>query len=288
MHRLAHQALVVAALALLLPSVAARAADAPGADMPKPPSTTLPAFENPLHDAQPGESLRYKVRQIDTDEGWVRYFEERVLARSGEGEKVEVLIETVETDAAGEKVFSVDNQRTGWVPAGPKLPMPKAAVWLEDKTKDEVLYVGSPPTAAVRCVRRHRQMPVNPTKPEGEKEVTQLWYSHDVPVTGVVKRFPAQGGGERYAIAWDKRLPAETCTERAKRYPKQEAPSSPTSGTTPTPEPGMDEPGMGEPGMDEPGMGEPGMDEPAMGEPGMEEPGMDEPGRTDGGRAGGA
>ena len=285
MHRHACKALAFAAVALLLPAVLARAADAPGADMPKPPKTPIPAFENPFHDAQPGESLRYKVSQIDKEEGWVRYFEERILARTGEGDKVEVLLETVETDATGEKIWSVDNQRTGWIPAGPKIPLPPAGAWLADKTKDEVLFIGNPPTAAVRCVRRHRQMPVNPTKPDGEKEVTQLWYSHDVPGTGVVKRFPAQGGGERYAIAWDKRIPAETCAERAKRYPKQEAPKTPTPET---PEPGMDEPGMGEPGMDEPAMGEPGMaEEPAMGEPAMDEPAMDEPGMTDAGMAGG-
>lgn len=267
---------LAAVAALLVPVLAARAADAPKGDLPAPPTTALPAFENPLHDAQPGETLRYRVREIEKKDGWVRYFEERVLARSGEGEKVEILLETVETDASGEKVFSVDNQRTGWLPAGPKFPMPPGALWLADKTKDEVLFIGDPPTKAVRCVRRHRQMPVNPDKPDGEKQVTQLWYSHDVPGTGVVKRFPAQGNGERYLISWDKRLPADACAERAKRYPKQEAPSTPTVPTAPGAEPGMEEPGMGEPapGMDEPAMGEPGMDEPAMGEPGMDEPAM--------------
>ena len=127
MHRHACKALAFAAVALLLPAVLARAADAPGADMPKPPKTPIPAFENPFHDAQPGESLRYKVSQIDKEEGWVRYFEERILARTGEGEKVEVLLETVETDATGEKIWSVDNQRTGWIPAGPKIPLPPSA-----------------------------------------------------------------------------------------------------------------------------------------------------------------
>jgi hypothetical protein len=264
---------LLAATALFASAFAARAADAPKGDLPAPPTTALPAFENPLHDAQPGETLRYRVREVENKDGWVRYFEERVLARTGEGDKTEVLIETVETDATGQKVYSVDNLRTGWVPAGPKLPMPPGATWLTDREKEEVLYVGDPPTHAVRCVRRFREMPVNPGKPEAEKQVTQLWYSHDVAVTGVVKRFPAQGNGERFAISWDRRIPADECAERAKRYPRQEAPSNPVTPTAPG-----SEPGMGEPGMDEPGMGEPGMEGPGMEEPGMEEPGMEEPG----------
>jgi hypothetical protein len=264
---------------LLLPAIPApanswaRAAEAPLPETPEPKQTPLPAFENPLFDAEVGETLRYRVREVEREKGWVRYFEERVLARKqvegkdAQGQpttKDRVLFETLETDATGEKVFNVDNQRTGWFDLTKDLPMPPGGRWVADKQKDEILYLGSPPTAALRCVRRFREAPAMPGRPEGQKEVTQLWYSHDLPVTGCVKRFPAQGGGERYALDGSKRLTAAECAERAERYPdvaEAENPTSPTTPTAPTPEGGMAEPGMDEPappeapGLDEPGMG---------------------------------
>jgi hypothetical protein len=138
--------------------------------------------------------------------------------------------------------------------------------WVKEKEKEEVLVVGDPVKAAVRCKKRVIEEPVEVSKPEGKKQERQVWYSHDLPCTGRAKMWPAQGGGERFAISWSKRLSAEECAKRAANIKKPE----------PEKDAGMGEPAMGEPGMEEPGM-DGGMEEPGMGEPGKE-PGMDEPG----------
>jgi hypothetical protein len=143
--------------------------------------------------------------------------------------------------------------------------------WVADRQKDEVLLIGEPPRAAVRCTRRVIDEPVDPGLPDGKHQQRQIWYSHDVPVSGRVKMFPAQQGGERMAISWDKKLSEKTCAERAANYPMPPPEEK-------KPEPGMGEAGMGEAGMEEPGMADPGMTEPGMTDP---EPGMDEPKKGD-------
>jgi hypothetical protein len=235
--------------------------------LPTPPTTPLPAFENPLHDAKVGETLRYRVS--DLEGGWTRWFEERVLAVKGE----RVLLETVETNETGEKIFSIDPQRSGWRPAPATIPLPDGTSWKTDKQKEEILYVGEPPKYALRCVRRVRDEPQHFTEPEGRRRDHQYWFSHDVPCSGRVKEWPAQNEGERMAVAWDKVLSPTECEERAKKYkdPEEEKKKKEEEERKKKeeeekekkpPEGGMDEPGMGE--------GEGGMDEPGMGEGGME------------------
>lgn len=267
-------ALAALAAAFLAPALVARAGDKPPPELPKPATTPLPKFDNPLHDCEVGETLFYKVREIEKEDGWVRYFEERVLART----KDRALIETVETNAAGTSVFQVDNdgRNTGWRAIPETLLTGPTQKWLADKQKDEILYVGVPATKALRTMHRFLEEPEQFSQPEGPKRVRQIWYTHELPCTGRAKMFPAQRGGERMVLSWEKRLSPEECAKRAARYPDNEEKGS--SSATGGPEGGMDEPGMGEPGMEEPGMGEPGMEEPGMSEPGMEEPGMGEPG----------
>ncbi len=249
--------------AALAPTFPARA-DEPNKDLPKPPTTPLPDFENPLFDAQVGETLLYRVRELSG--AWTRWFEERVLARTDK----DILIETVETDSTGAKTFMVDPdpRNTGWRPLSKDMKVGSTQAWVKERQKDDVVYVGEPPTKAVRATRRVIEEP-DPEKPNGGKRQREIWYSHDVPATGRVKMFPAQQGGERMALSWDKRLTAEECKKRAERYPKPGE-----EGAGKDPHGGMDEPGMDDPGMGEPGMDEPGMKEPGMGEPGMDDPGM--------------
>jgi hypothetical protein len=237
------------------PAVLAVAADPPK-DAPKPPTTPLPAFENPLFDAQPGETLLYRVR--DLEGRWTRYYEERVLARV----KDQVLLETILTDETGTKDWGrdPDGRNTGWRPVTQEMKLGTTQKWVKERQKDEVLLIGEPPRAAVRCTRRVIDEPEDFARPEGKRRPREIWYSHDVPCSGRVKMFPAQQGGERLAISWDKKLPRDVCEKRAALIPMPPEEKKP--------EPGMDEPGMDEPGMGEPGMDEPGMDEPGMGEPG--------------------
>lgn len=247
--------------------VPARAEDPPAKDskdLPKPPTTPLPDYENPLFDAQVGETLLYRVRELQG--AWTRYFEERVLART----EKEILIETVETDASGSKVFMVDSdpRNTGWRPLSKDMKAGGEQKWKTERQKDEIVYVGDPPAKAVRATRRVIEEP-DPDGAPGSRRQREIWYSHDVPASGRVKMFPAMRGGERMAISWDKRLPPAECAERAQRYVKPSEQKPPTD---------PHQPGMDEPGMDGGGMTEPGMEEPGMNEPGMEEPGMDEPG----------
>ena len=235
-----------ASLAALLgvPALVARAGDAPPAELPKPPTTPLPKFENPLHDCEVGETMSYRVKQLDKEDGWVRYFEERVLART----KDEALIETIETNAAGTSVFAVDTdaRNTGWRPADESLAIKADSPqkWLTDKQKDEVLYLGTPPTRAIRAVHRFLQEPESFSRPDGPKQVRQVWFSHDIPCTGKAKMFPAQGGGERQVISWTKRLTPEECAKLAAKYPHPEPEAKKDAPTG-----GMDEPGMTEPAM---------------------------------------
>lgn len=254
------------AAALALPALV-RAQDGPG-EPPPTPTTPLPKFDNPLFDAEVGETCLYKVREPGTDDGWVLWFEERVLARTAK----RVLVETVKTDKTGTKDFGVDNTATRWWDVQEGLTIPPGWTHEKSKDKDELLYLGGPPpTHAVRTTKRHIEGPTDPSKPDGLKTRIQTWFSHDVAVRGIAKRFPAQRDGERVAVAWSKRLPAEECARRAERYPDLEAKagsSSPTAPSAPS-EPGMDEPGMAEPGMDEPGMAEPAMEGGDAPAPGM-------------------
>lgn len=252
--------LLLAILGVLLGStvagLGARAGDPVVAEPPKPPTTPLPAFENPTHDCTVGETLRYAVR--DLEGRWTRWFEERVLAKAKKADGSDwALLETVETDATGEKVFSIDTDNTGWRPTPEKFILPSTCKWLVEKQKEGVLYIGEPATKAVRVTHRFLEEPKSPSAPAMGTRVRQIWYSHDVPATGRVKMFPAQQGGERMAISWDRRLSADECTERSKRLPPLEADSGPkaaAAGAGMEDEPGMAEPGMAEPGMEEPGM----------------------------------
>jgi|GEM_PF-3340965 len=250
-------------LALFVAFVAAPAvalaADAP--ELPKPPTTPLPAFENPLHDAEVGETCLYKVREPGNDDGWVRYFEERVLARrrlsAGDpelmGHAERVLVETIETNAEGTKEFGVINDATRWRDADPKLILPGTATFVAEKQKDELVYLGgTPPTKAVRTTRRVIEYPAMNERPDGAKTQLQIWFSHDVPVLGRAKQFPSVRDGERLAISWDKQLAADVCAKRAERYPDEELlakqrekkakeaeATPPVPPTPPTAEPGM-------------------------------------------------
>lgn len=249
-------------------SLLAHAGDGkPSPELPKPPTTPEPAYENPLADAKVGETLFYATRDLEGK--WTRYFEERVLALS----KDKALIETIETDPTDTKNFGVDNSptNTGWKLRAEKLQGSDLQKWVNDRAKHEILYIGEPPTKAIRAVHRYLDEPKDFTRPDGPRQTREIWFSHDLPATGRAKMYPAQRGGERMIISWDKVLPAEECAKRAAKYPEPEAPKPAGGG-----EPGMGDPapGMDEPGMGEPGMGEPGMDAPT---PGMDEPGMDEP-----------
>lgn len=270
--------LVVAALALA-PVLVAFGGDAKAPpEAPKPPTTPEPAFENPLADAKVGETLFYKVR--DLEGRWTRYFQERVLAL----DKTDALIEVVEMDEGQTKIYSVDGPSTGWRARGEKLVLPadQPLKWLVEREKKEILFIGEPPTKAIRTTHRYLEEPAEPGRPEAGKRVREIWFSHDLPATGRAKMFPAQRGGERMVISWDKTLSAEECATRAPRYPK---PDPKADGGTSSPS-GPSEPGMGEPGMAEPGAGEPGMAEPGAGEPGMGEGGMSEPEKPDAGMGG--
>jgi hypothetical protein len=250
----------LAGLALALaPALFAFAAEPPK-DAPKPPTTPLPTFANPLWDAKPGETLFYRVRELEGK--WTRYYEERVLARNGNM----VLLETILTDETGTKDWGrdPDHRNTGWREVTEDMKLGTTQKWVTERQKDEVLLIGDPPRAAVRCTRRVIDEPADPSLPEGRRRPREIWYSHDVPCSGRAKMFPAQQEGERLIISWDKRLPADVCEKRAALIPMPEKEKK-------------DAPAMGEPGMDEPGMGEPAMGEPGKGEPGMDDPGMDEP-----------
>ncbi len=216
-------------LALVVAPALAFAADAP--ELPKPPTTPLPKFDNPLHDAEVGETCFYKVREPGNDDGWVRYFEERVLARKhlsdadkallGHGDRV--LVETIETNADGTKEFGVINDATRWRDADEALALPGSMKFVKEKQKDELVYCGgTPPTKAVRATRRVIEFPAMAERPDGAKTQLQIWFSHDVPVLGRAKQFPSIRDGERLAISWDKKLPADVCAKRAERYPDEE------------------------------------------------------------------
>jgi hypothetical protein len=224
----------------------ARAGDPP--PLPNPPTTPLPTFENPLHDAEVGETLRYVVKDVNSrPPGPSRWFEERVVART----KDQACLETVETDETGARVFSVDPQRSGWRKCPEKLLTGDHATFLAAKEKDEVLYVGDPPTKAIRTRHRFLDEPEPDADPaSGPRRVRQIWYSHDVPCSGKAKEFPAQADGERMVISWDRKMTAEECAERAKKF-------------GPAPEP-VDEPAMSEPPMSDTPMVD-GMSSPSLG-----------------------
>jgi hypothetical protein len=252
--------LVLAAGFAATTGLLARAGDEKPA-LPEPPTTPEPAFDNPLADAKVGETLLYRTRDLESKKR-DRFFEERVLALT----KDQALVETVECDETGARIFGVDNHPTasGWRSRKEKLEDTAHQKWVTAKTKKEILYVGDPPTAAVRTSHRWLDEPRDFSMPEGPRRERQIWFSHDVPATGRVKMYPAQGGGERMVVSWKKVLTPEECAARAARYADPSgdkghgaATSSPPGGAEPA---GMDEPGMGEPEKPEPGM-----DEPAMG-----------------------
>ena len=121
------------------------------AELPKPPTTPEPAYDNPLADAKVGETLFYSVRDIEGKQP-LTYYEERVLALT----KEKALIETIETDATDTKNYRVDGGRvtTGWRPRANELVVGTSQHWIPEKTKSEILYLGEPPTKAIRTTRR--------------------------------------------------------------------------------------------------------------------------------------
>ncbi len=250
----------------LATSLAAFGGDAKApAEAPKPPTTPEPEFDNPLADAKVGETLFYSVRDLEGKRP-ITYYEERVLALT----KDKALIETIETDATDTKLYRVDNGSltTGWRSRAKELKMGDAQKWLPERTKSEILFIGDPPTKAIRTKHRYLDEPKDFTVPTGPRRTREIWFSHDVPCTGRAKMYPAQKDGERMVISWSKVLSADECAERAGRYPEdaeKAGDSKPTAA----------DPGMGEPGMDDAGMGEPAMDEPKKDEPKKDEPGMD-------------
>lgn len=261
--------LLAAALAasVLFAARSVATAEDPPANAPKPPTTALPAFEDPLFDAEVGETCLYRVRDLEGKRS--SWFEERVIARTA----VKVLIETILTDETGTKNYQVEAQSSRWIKVAKEFPaeLIPGAKWKKELQRDEIVYCGPDDALkAVRATRRVLDLPKRPEDGPGATHEIQFWHSHDVAGRGIAKRYPAQHDGERRAIAWTKRLPPEECKKRAGRYPtadehdKAEAAAAAAA--------------MDEPGMDEPGMGEPGMEPAGMDEPGMKEPGMDEPG----------
>lgn len=252
------------------------------APLPEPPTTPLPAFENPLHDAKVGETLRYRVTD-QAGSGATRFYEERVLARKENGR---VLVETVETNETGDKVWSVDPSRSGWRPAPAAFRLPADNEWKTSKQKDVIVYVGEPvPKVAVRATLRVLDEPVMASEPKGRRRERKIWYSHDVPVTGKVQEFPFAGGdsAERKAVAWDKVLSPTECQERAKRYRDKEEEEQKArdeaamgDGEKPKePEGGGDKPKEPEGGGDKPKEPEGGGAPPAMDGEGGVPPAMD-------------
>src|SRR5262249_2183304 len=149
------------------------------------------------------------------NEGRWLYFEERVLAKT----EKRILVETRKTDASGAKDWGIDNPSTGWrdrteTLVSPTAPLPTGWRLLEDKRKEEIGDLGLPgekPTKAVRAIHRQLEYPEFQEHPDGHKKIRHVWYSHDVPVLGRAKQFPAQGQGERIALSWDKKLTAAEC-----------------------------------------------------------------------------
>jgi hypothetical protein len=206
----------LAAAALVVAAAAGAKEEDP---LPPPPTTPLPTFENPLHDAKPGETLRYRVMELESQD--LRYYEERVLARKDD----RVLLETVETDETGTKVFSIDPQRSGWRAAPASFKLPDDQSWKKEKQKEVLVGVGpvgKPPTKSVRCTLRYLDEPEIPSDPKGRRRERRIWYSHDVPCSGKAKEWPAQNEGERLVISWDRVLSPEECAERAKKYRDRE------------------------------------------------------------------
>jgi hypothetical protein len=245
--------LLVSAVAASLPAIV-RAGDAPKPDLPQPPTTPLPKFANPLHDAEVGETCFYVVHEAGKnkpDEGWSMYFEERVLARTA----TRVLVETIKTDETDTKEYPIDNTATGWRDAAETVTLPDGWHFLPEKDKEEIVYVGkpgSPPTKAVRATHRFIEYPEDMNKPDAAKKVRQVWYSHDVLAQGRAKQFPAQREGERIALSWDKKLSLDECKRRAADYPDTDAKPTAPPATPPAAPPA--EPGMGGDGMSEPAM----------------------------------
>jgi hypothetical protein len=206
-------ALLASATVALLAAAAAVAKEED--PLPPPPTTPLPTFQNPLHDAKVGETLRYRVKNLES--GSMRWFEERVLARKDD----RVLLETVETDETGEKVFSIDPQRSGWRPAPADFTLPEDQRWVVEKQKEVLVGIGpagEPPTRSVRCTLRYLDEPEIQSDPKGRRRERRIWYSHDVPCSGKAKEWPAQNDGERLVVSWDRVMTAEECAARAKKY----------------------------------------------------------------------
>src|SRR6187397_1658501 len=122
--------LLAALAAVSFPALLAVAGDVPK-DAPKPPTTPLPTFENPLYDAKVGETLLYRVRELEGK--WTRYYEERVLAR----DKDMVLVETLLTDETGTKDWGrdADARNTGWRKTTPDMKLGTVQKWVADRQK---------------------------------------------------------------------------------------------------------------------------------------------------------
>jgi hypothetical protein len=248
-------AAAVLSAAVLADRVLVRAEDAPPNSTP-PPTTALPDFEDPIGDAEVGETCFFRVKGKDDRSRW---YEERILARTA----TRVLVETVMTDAKDEKAFQTIATASGWRPGKKTFPtdLPKGTTWKTDLQKDEVVYVGPEDAPkGVRCTKRVLEEPVDPSNPDGPKRQREIWYSHDVAARGVAKMLPAApfGAGERRAISWSKRLTGAECAKLLAAYPtaEEDAKANDASSSAAMDDPGMDDGGMKEPpAMDDPSMG---------------------------------
>jgi hypothetical protein len=153
-------AALVAATALL--AVAARAEDT---------AQTIPMLEkHPLHDAKPGEMLRYEETERDRK----TYFTEHVLAvREGE-----VLLEVVRSDAEG-KTGEVAKWAT-WL----KVPEFEPAEHQKFKRDEMVMLTVDGKDIPCRYVKIEELL--NPPYPQ-PKHVREVWYSNEYVATGKVK-----------------------------------------------------------------------------------------------------
>jgi hypothetical protein len=243
----------VVAVAALVGGAALVAAEDPPPNATPPPKTPLPEFANPAGDAEVGETCFFSVTGKD---GRVRYYEERVLARTAE----RLLVEVVTASEKG-KTFGAVSAASGWRMGGKEFPkeLSKVQTWKPDLQKDEVLYVGPKDAPqGVRCTKRVIEEPSDLNDAESPKRNREIWYSHDVAARGIAKMVPAVGvgDGEWRAISWSKKLSAADCAKAAGAYKTAEEDAK---------EEEERHGGMSDSGMTDPAMKEPPPDDPSMG-----------------------